>query len=235
MKIENISISLFEFISYFIPGSIIILSLFLIIVEFGIDAHSYFNLMDRYWYIAIILAYFLGELSHAISSFIKYKLGEPHKTDTSDMSEDTLQAIKRLIQEVYSLPDSFDPTLDREFEIDYFYLADSYLNIHKETSNTDIYRAQEGFYRSSIPALIIFAISCWLKIFILQTSLPKNIELIEVVPVLGFLLSIGLIIVCRERTLFFNRKKNIHILTQFYSLALKLNPRYLNNSDDKNA
>jgi hypothetical protein len=220
MGLDKISLTLYDLVGYLLPGYVWLLACS--IIEASFSRSSLFSLshISRYPILATVIAYFLGQTSHAIGSWIKnkkYRWFSDHGNYAlgPDIKKRVLEALK----ETYGIELDDDQKLSK---IDRYLLADSYIVATGGSVERDILMAREGFYKASAVAFALLSLAVLLAIFVpvarIQTRpdtfiYPTKISLISLIFFLFFLVWLF-----RQRFIFFNCIKTNNALLTFLAL-----------------
>ncbi|HLA09565.1 MAG TPA: hypothetical protein VJ023_03045 [Pyrinomonadaceae bacterium] len=170
--------------------------------------------------LSAIVAYFLGQTSHAIASLIKLR---KHRWFDDRgryvLNPQINRRVAAALKEAYALDLGPDQQLSR---IDVYLLTDNYVLASGGSVEREMLTAREGFFKSSMVAFAVLGATFFASLF---SRLPR----IQVQPE-HFILPTRLSIVMlaftflalswlfRERFIFFNRAKNNNALLTFLAL-----------------
>lgn len=162
MALEKVSLSIFDILSYLLPGYVVLFALSLVEATFfdsGLFALA--NLSD-YWLISSIMAYFLGQICHRIASFLSNR--RPAWFDNRDQKliGSIYYHIRNLMAEMHSI--EFEEG-ERIRSLETFQLADSYIVASGKTAERDSLMAREGFHKTSMTAFAIVSLAVLASLF----------------------------------------------------------------------
>jgi hypothetical protein len=173
--------------------------------------------------LAVVVAYFLGQISHAIGSWIKTKRYKWfYDPSNYRLHPDVAERVSQALQEAYGLRLDEDKKLSK---IDRYVLADSYIVALGGSVERDILTAREGFFKASVVAFAALALTTFSMLFAptprFQTQpgayvVPNRIGVITLTVL--FILIVWLF---RQRFIFFNCIKTNNALLTFLALRQK--------------
>lgn len=125
MGLDKISVTLYDLLGYLLPGYVLLLACS--VAESSYWGSSVFALsrVSRNPILAVVTAYFLGQVSHALGSWIKIKRYRWF-SDRGNyrLHADVAERVSQALQETYGLNLDEDKKLSK---IDRYVLADSYI------------------------------------------------------------------------------------------------------------
>jgi hypothetical protein len=220
LGLDKITVTLYDLLGYLLPGYILLFACSMLEASFYGTSMFALSRMGKNPILSAIVAYFLGQTSHAIASIIKSK---KHRW-FNDRGRYSLnpQINKRVVtalKETYAIDLEPNQELSR---LDVYLLADNYILASGGSVERDILTSREGFFKSSMIAFFVLGIA-------ISSSLFSQMPRIQIQPtnyVLPTRLSIVIIAVSflllswlfRERFIFFNRAKSSNALLTFLAL-----------------
>ena len=168
MESNKITLTLFDILSYFLPGYIVLFALSIVEATFfSSDLLALSNITDN-WLISSIAAYFLGQFNHRIASFLNDK--RPKWFDNRDLRlmDSIYYHIRTLLTDFYSI--EFKEG-ERLHSLETYLLADNYIIASGKTAERDSLIAREGFHKTSMIAFVILAMT------VLATSFERGLSL----------------------------------------------------------
>jgi hypothetical protein len=223
MGLDKISITLYDLLGYLLPGYVLLLACS--VAESSYWGSNVFALshLSRNPILAAVVAYFLGQVSHATGSWIKTKRYKWfYDSGGYRLHPEVIERVAQALQETYGLKLDEDKKLSN---IDRYVLADSYVVASGGSVERDILTAREGFFKASVVAFVALALTTFSMLFArtprFQTQpgvyvTPNWIGIITLT--LLFLLIVWLF---RQRFIFFNCIKTNNALLTFLALRQK--------------
>jgi hypothetical protein len=222
MGLDKISVTLYDLIGYLVPGYVLLLVLCLIEATFLSSSLFALTRVANASVPALILAYFLGHVSHGLGAWVKLKKPSLFRGTAYALNPDVRRRVVESLKNVYGL-DTKDEDLSR---LDVYLLADNYILAKGGSVERDILTAREGFFKASMTAFTILAIAILLTLLSVprfQTSpgiyiVPSKVTVATLTA--GSLLLVWLF---RKRFIFFNSAKNNNALLTFLALTVQRN------------
>lgn len=220
MSLDKLSITLYDLLGYLLPGYLLLLACSVAEASFFSSNLFALSKISSNPISNAIAAYFLGQVSHAISSILKFKR---HKW----FDDGGRYALKpEITKEVDSaLKDSYTLNVegDRELsKIETYLLADNYILASGGSTERDILTAREGFFKASMVAFgalaIIVALTLLSRSPRLQVQPDFFIQIHKLQVVISAVVFFSLAWLFRARFIFFNRAKNNNALLTFLAL-----------------
>lgn len=223
MGLDKISVTLYDLLGYLLPGYILLLACSVAEASFWESSLFALSRISRNPFLCIIVAYFLGQISHAIGSWVKikrYKWFDDH--GNYSLNPEVKKRVVEALEEAYGLKLKDDQKLSK---IDRYLLADNYIVASGGSVERDILTAREGFFKASVVAFTILGLTMLSSLFVsvprIQVSpgafiFPTKISIIALT-VFFFLL----VWLFRQRFIFFNCAKNNNALLTFLALRQK--------------
>lgn len=223
MGLDKISVTLYDLLGYLLPGYVLLLACS--VAEASYWGSSVFALsrVSRNPILAAVVAYFLGQVSHAVGSWIKTKKYKWfYDPGSYRLHPEVAERVSQALQETYGLKLDEDKKLSK---IDRYVLADSYIVASGGSVERDILTAREGFFKASVVAFAALALITFSMLFApiprfqIQPGtyvVPKRLGVITLTVL--FLLIVWLF---RQRFIFFNCIKTNNALLTFLALRQK--------------
>jgi hypothetical protein len=220
LGLDKITLTLYDLLGYLLPGYILLFACS--ILEASFYGTSMFSLshMGKNPILSVIVAYFLGQISHAIASIIKSK---KHRWFNDrgryGLNPQINKRVVTALKETYAIDLEPNQELSR---LDVYLLADNYILASGGSVERDILTSREGFFKSSMFAFFVLGIAIFSTLFSRMPRIqiePTNYVLLTklsiVTVAIAFLLLSWLF---RERFIFFNRAKSSNALLTFLAL-----------------
>lgn len=220
MGLDKISVTLYDLLGYLLPGYVLLLACS--VAEASYWGSSVFALsrINRNPILAAVVAYFLGQVSHAVGSWIKAKKYKWfYDRGSYRLHPDVAERVSQALQETYGLELDEDRKLSK---IDRYVLADSYIIASGGSVERDILTAREGFFKASVVAFAALALTVFSMLFAptprFQTQpgayvVPNRLGVITLT-----VLSLLIVWLFRQRFIFFNCIKTNNALLTFLAL-----------------
>ena len=162
MALEKVSLSIFDILSYLLPGYVVLFALSLVEATFfDSSLFALANLSD-YWLISSIMAYFLGQICHRIASFLSNRWPAWFDNRDQKLIGSIYYHIRNLMAEMHSI--EFEEG-ERIRSLETFQLADSYIVASGKTAERDSLMAREGFHKTSMTAFAIVSLAVLASLF----------------------------------------------------------------------
>ena len=223
MGLDKISVTLYDLLGYLLPGYILLLACSIAEASFWESSLFALSRISRNPVLCIIVAYFLGQISHALGSWIKIKRYKWFDDRGNySLNPEVKKRVVEALEETYGLKLKDDQKLSK---IDRYLLADNYIVASGGSVERDILTAREGFFKASVVAFAILGLTVLSSLFVsvprIQISpgafiFPTKISII-VLTIFFFLL----VWLFRQRFIFFNCAKNNNALLTFLALRQK--------------
>lgn len=222
MSIENIGLTLYDFLGYLFPGYVLVLVCTVVESSFGDSDVLSLASLGTNFVIVTIVAYFLGQISHAVGSVLKSRFYKLFINQKNRLSNPIYCRVQEAAQEAYSIPLCPEQRLDA---LETYMLADNYLLAFGASSERDILMAREGFHKGSMVAFALLSLALGGSLFVggarIQTQPGRFIELSQVGTVLVAAGTLACALLFRKRFAFFNRVKINSVLLSFLALYEK--------------
>lgn len=162
MSIDNLGLTLFDILSYLLPGYVVIFALSIVEATFfSSDLLALATIKDN-WLALSVLAYFFGQFSHRIASFINNKRPSWFNDHSQRLGDSIYYHIRNLLSEMHSI--DFKEG-ERLHSLETYLLADSYVVASGKTAERDSLTAREGFHKTSMVTFAILTITVFVTLF----------------------------------------------------------------------
>lgn len=225
MGLDKISVTLYDLLGYLLPGYILLLACSVAEASFWESSLFALSRISHNPVLCIVVAYFLGQTSHAIGSWIKIKRYKWFDDRGAySLNPEIRKRAVEVLEETYGLKLKDDQKLSK---IDRYLLADSFIVASGGSVERDILTAREGFFKASTVAFGILGLTVLSSSFVpvprIQVSpgafiFPTRVSVIALT--IFFFLLLWLF---RQRFIFFNCVKNNNALLTFLALRQKGN------------
>jgi len=220
LGLDKVTVTLYDLLGYLLPGYILLFACSILEASFWGSSVFALSQIGRNPILSAIVAYFLGQTSHAIASIIKSK---KHRWFNDrgryGLNPQINKRVVAALKETYAIDLEPHQELSR---IDAYLLADNYILASGGSVERDILTSREGFFKSSMVAFLVLSIAISSSLFsrmpriqIQPTNYVVPTKLSIVMLAFAFLLLSWLF---RERFIFFNRAKNNNALLTFLAL-----------------
>jgi hypothetical protein len=220
MGLDKISVTLYDLLGYLMPGYVLLLACSVAEASFWGSSVFAPSRISRNPILAAIIAYFLGQASHAIGSLIKakrYKWFDDKKRYS--LNPAITQRATEVLQETYGLKLEKDKSLSN---LDRYLLADSYIVASGGSVERDIIMAREGFFKASMIAFAVLGLTVFSTLFAPVARIQVQPGIFVFPTKLGVILLTALLVALvwlfRQRFIFFSCVKSNNSLLTFLSL-----------------
>ena len=223
MGLDKISVTLYDLLGYLLPGYVLLFTCSIAEASSQVGDLVALSRISHNLVLSAIVSYFLGQISHAIGSWIKLKRNSPLKSTTYQLGPEITARISQVVMETYGLDLKDDQKLSKN---EIYLLADSYIVAAGGLVERDILTAREGFFKAS---MVSFAA---LGVTLLGASLMITPQLqirpgvfISFTRLSSILMSVCLfllVLLFRQRFIFFNCIKRNNSLLTFLALRQKV-------------
>lgn len=224
MGLDKISVTLYDLLGYLLPGYVLLTVCSFIEATFWTTDVFALSRLNNVSILSLILAYFLGHVSHGLAAWLKLAKPDWFKGGAYTLTPAIRNRVTESLKKVYGL-EVKDDDLSR---LDVYLLSDNYILANGGSVERDILTAREGFFKASMIALALVTIALPLSLFTVprfQIS-PGNYVLLSSITVI-VLTACGLLLTAlfRKRFIFFNCAKNNNAALTFLALAVKQKQR----------
>jgi protein-S-isoprenylcysteine O-methyltransferase Ste14 len=223
MGLDKISVTLYDLLGYLLPGYVLLLACSIAEASFWGSGVFALSRISRNPILAAVVAYFLGQASHAVGSWIKTKRYKWFDDRGSyRLNPEVCEQVSQVLQETYGLKLGEDKKLSK---IDRYVLADSYIVASGGSVERDILMAREGFFKASVVAFAVLSLTVFSTLFAPVARIqvqpgvfvfPNRFGIISLTIIL-----LLLVWLFRQRFIFFNCIKTNNALLTFLALRQK--------------
>lgn len=223
MGLDKISVTLYDLLGYLLPGYVLLLACSVAEASFWGSSAFALSRISRNPILSAVVAYFLGQASHAVGSWIKTKRYRWFDDRGSyRLNPEITERVSQVLQETYGLKLEEDKKLSK---IDRYVLADSYIVASGGSVERDILMAREGFFKASVVAFAALALTVLSTLFapVAKIQVQPGVFILPTKVGIIFLSIILLLLVWlfRQRFIFFNCIKTNNALLIFLALRQK--------------
>jgi hypothetical protein len=223
MGLDKIGVTLYDLLGYLLPGYVLLVACSVAEASFWASSLFALSRISHNLILSTISAYFLGQASHAVGSWIKTR--KPKWFDNRGsyrLSPAILEQVSQVIKETYGLKLDEDKKLSK---MDKYLLADSYILASGGSVERDILMAREGFFKASVVAFATLGIIIFASLFAPVARIqfqpgvfifPSKISIIALT-----LFIFSLVWLFWQRFIFFNCVKTNNALLTFLALRQK--------------
>lgn len=213
MGTDKISLTLFDILSYLLPGYVILFAFSIVEATFFDSGLLALAELNGNWLTSTVIAYFLGHFSHRIASFIKNQRPKWFSNPKQRLMTSLYNRSKDLLVEMHSVQLKED---ERIGSLETYLLADNYIVASGKIAERDSLITREGFHKTSMVAFAIVTITILASLFSggmkLQLTVGDYFSLSFLASIIGFMLFLIITIVFWRGFVFFNRLKINNIL-----------------------
>ncbi len=223
MNFEKLTISVYDFLGYLLPGYVALIACSL--VESTLIGTWFLSLsfIDEHALVFAAVAYFMGHVVHAIASWLtESKLFRFLVQSPRPRLTDPLNSLVRT-----ELDRSYGDTVDAKNRtgLEIYLLADAYVVASGGATERDMLIAREGFYKQSVAAFALMAlvlVACDVRGGVLVQTQPGHVYPLTFWPS-AFLTAVaaGILGLFRLRFGFYHRIKINNTLLLFAALRSK--------------
>jgi len=213
MESNKITLTLFDILSFLLPGYVVLLALSIIEATFFSSDLLALSILSDNWLISSVIAYFLGQFSHRIASFLNNKRPTWFENRDLRLMDSIYYHIRDLLAEFHSI--EFKEG-ERIHSLETYLLADNYIIASGKTAERDSLIAREGFHKTSMIAFAILTVTALGTIFYgglklqFSSGVYVSLNIVGTIIASSFLLMITLVF--WRGYAFFNRLKINNIL-----------------------
>jgi hypothetical protein len=222
MGLDKISVTLYDILGYLLPGYVLLLACSISEANFWGTNLFALSRISHNTVVSIVVAYFLGQSSHAIASLIPFNRMKVFPNKSYHLGPEVNKRVSKAIEEAYSLEIEDDQKLSRNEK---YLLADSYIVSLGGSAERDILMAREGFFKASAVAFATLVLTLLSTLFLqmpnaqVQPGVFISLNKIGIVLLSFFLLLITWLFA--QRYVFFNCVKTNNALLTFLALRQK--------------
>lgn len=150
MSLDRISLTLYDFLGYLLPGFVVLIGCSLAESTFTGSALFSLSRFGEDLLLYIILAYFFGSATHRIASLLKdwqYRWFAASKS--LHLSAPVFERVREVAKDAYGVRTGEEEELDT---LEVFRLADNYVVASGGSVERDVLMAREGFCKASMVA-----------------------------------------------------------------------------------
>jgi hypothetical protein len=223
MGLDKISVTLYDLLGYLLPGYVLLLTCSVVEASYGASGVFALSHISQNPILSAVVAYFLGQTSHAIGSWLKAKRYKWFNDRGSyRLNSEIAERVSQILQETYGLEMERDKKLSK---IDRYLLADSYIVASGGSVERDILMAREGFFKASMVAFAALALATFSTLFApfpkFQVQ-PGTFIILKRISIITVTILLLLIVwLFRQRFIFFNCIKTNNALLTFLALRQK--------------
>ncbi len=224
MNFEKISVTIYDILGYILPGFVVLFAISLIEATFLRSHVLYLERLAHNPVIATVIAYFLGQVSHAIASWLKVKRRVWFTDEKNRLSKPVLARTEEELRAFYGINLTDGCFLNT---LEMYQLAEGYVAVSGGFSDRAVYLAREGFAKAGMVAMFFLfgtLVSCAVSggaVVRLSSSPSDMVELSWIGTASCALLVIWMALIFRRQFLFFSRLKNNYTLLAFLAYRLK--------------
>jgi uncharacterized membrane protein (DUF485 family) len=156
MELNKIGVTLFDLLSFLLPGFVLVLALSIAEATFCTTSLFSLSALSTNWLTTSIAAYFLGQFSYRIGSLLQSRWPGLFKVKGQRLSDSLYYHVRGLLNDMHSIEYKEG---ERLRSLETYLLADSYLVASDKTAERDSLMAREGFHKNSMVAFSILTIS----------------------------------------------------------------------------
>lgn len=226
MSLDKISLTLYDFLGYLLPGYVLILVCSLVESTFlGTNLFSLSCITDNLLPITVI-AYFLGQASHGIGSLLKEWRYGWFSDRSLRLSSPLLERVQEVAKDTYGVKLGDGEKLDT---LELYLLADSYVVASGGSIERDVLMAREGSFKASMVAFGFLSLVLFSSLIVGGTKIQAQpgtfTRLTWITTTALAVVTLCLTLLFRRRFVFFNRVKVNNALLAFLALREKDVPK----------
>jgi len=155
MNFEKITVTLFDIFGYILPGIVLLFGFSVLEATFVGNGILSLSALGNSLVGTTIAAYYLGQISHRIGSWLKTNRYKWFERNKPRLSKVLYYTVRNELIETYSLNLRDDQKID---SLETYLLAETYLVSKGDVSERDSLLAREGFHKTSMIAFTLVAI-----------------------------------------------------------------------------
>jgi hypothetical protein len=163
MTFDKISLTLFDVLSYLLPGYILLFSFSIIEATFFDTSLFSLSTLNANWLTSSIMAYFLGQISHRLGSLLKNRKNKWFENRKQQLSRPLYYHARDLLSQMYDI--KFEEG-ERLQSLETYMLAESYIIASGKTDERDSLIAREGFHKTSMSSFGIATALVFATLFV---------------------------------------------------------------------
>jgi hypothetical protein len=223
MGLDKFSVTLYDLLGYLLPGYVLLTLCSFIEATFWTSGVFALSRLNHASILSLILAYFLGHVSHGLAAWLKLTKPGWFKDGAYTLTPAIRKRVTEALKKVYGL-EVKEEDLSR---LEVYLLADNYILANGGSVERDILTAREGFFKASMTALALVTIALPLSLFTaprFQISPGSYIFPSTITVVVFTACAVLLTALFRRRFIFFNCAKNNNALLTFLALTVRTEP-----------
>jgi len=220
---KDIKLTLYDWLGYLIPGTILIVSIYLVIKDTKVFNDSYFKIDSGFinGFLFFCLAYLIGHIVHSIANFtidlLPYGDYAPQKYFNNNLSQDFNSSQIQIINDILKKKFGIQIGDNKEEELkNNYWLCYTYVIENKPDSLSQTYLNLNGFYRGSSVSTLMASL-----IFFIKSILACNCALFLFLGSILLIFSVLLYLRARRFKIFLTRT----VYLDFLSLNKKDNDK----------
>lgn len=222
MNLDKISLTLYDFLGYLLPGYVLIFACSLIeSTLLGSNLFALSCISDNLLPFSV-LAYFLGQAGHRISSLLKEWRYGWFSDRSYRLSTPVFERVREIAKDAYGVKLDAGAKLDT---LETYLLADSYVVASGSSAERDILMAREGFCKTSMVAFGFLSAVLFSSLAVggtkIQTRPGTFTQLTWITTTVLAVVTFCMTLLFRRGFVFYNRIKINNTLLTFLALREK--------------
>lgn len=213
MTFDKITLTLFDVLSYLLPGFVLLFTFSVIESTFFDTGLLAFSNLESGWLLFSVVAYFLGQTCHRIGSAIKKLKPSWFENQKQRLARPLYYYIRGLLAEMH--PIEFKEG-ERLHSFETYLIAESYVVASGKNAELDSLLTREGFHKTSMVAFGLTSIAFFSALFVGGVRIQVNPTAYTDLGLIGTLFSLILLLVMTttfwQGFVFYNRLKINNIL-----------------------
>lgn len=158
MDLSKLTVAVFDVFAYILPGLVLLTALSLFEATFLTSNLVPLDRVARAPAVALIAAYFLGQLAHAFAGWLLTHVFPKLPNDkVGGFRKEMFDHTRQRVTDVFNIDVTrFTPTKLKTLEV--YQLADSYIVAKEKASERESLIAREGFAKTSLGAFLLSAL-----------------------------------------------------------------------------
>lgn len=231
--LDKISVTLYDLLGYLLPGYVLLVGCS--IIESSFLASDLFALsrMSQNPVLCVVVAYFLGHMSHAMGSWIIRKGKRWFDNSGYVINAKVMKRVSQVVNETFGL-DMDEAELTASDEV--YLLADSYIVASGGSAERDILMARDGFFKASMAAFLLLGFTLLASLFATTRIQIRPGAFVSITRFGAALISAFIFFLAflfRRRFIFFNCIKRNNTLRTFLALRQKSSSQDASSSKGK--
>lgn len=219
MSFEKLSLSVFDFLVYLLPGYLMVFTISIVESNFLTTDLFALSTISANLISFSLLAFFFGEFCHSLASVLKDWKYRWFTDYSNRLSKDVFNHVRIKVMDLYKIPLEERHKLNT---LETYQLVDSYILARGGSTEREVLMTREGFFKASMVGFILItlaALAATTRGGITLQTLPGTYSLVPPIPsAIACLILAGFVVICRRGFLYYGRLKMNNAYMLFLSL-----------------